>query len=94
MRDGMTASGAKRSSGNRRDPKIALNKHYALKGKSCRHRPGALMTPSAGSSLSLRHLRLRHDDLGEETFAAQRKETLFNIAQHRFHLVSEHRGGR
>ena len=50
------------------------------------------MTPSAGSSLLLRHLRLRHDDLGEETFAAQRKETLFNIAQHRFHLVSSTAG--
>jgi hypothetical protein len=85
--------GAKRHPANRRDPN-ALNKHYALTGKSCRHRPGALMTRSADSSLSLRHLRLRHDDLGEETFAAQRKETLFNIAQHRFYLVSEHGGRR
>ena len=45
-------------------------------------------------SLSLRHLRRRHDHLGEETMTAQRKETPFNIAQHRFRLVSEHCGGR
>ena len=45
-------------------------------------------------SLSLRHLRRRHHNLGHGAFAAQRKQALFNVAQHQFCLVSQHRGGR
>ena len=69
-----------------------------LKSFMAGDRADGLMTDiTAGDAmavLSLRHLRRGHHDLGHGAFAAQRKQALFNIAQHRFRLVSEHSGGR
>jgi hypothetical protein len=44
------------------------------------------------SSLSLHVLRRRHHDLGEVAVVAPGNETLLEIAQHRFGLVSEYIG--
>ena len=59
-------------SANRRGPKIAINDIRRPQINPADVKAQGPMTPSAGPSLSLRHLRRRHDDIGEEAFAAQR----------------------
>jgi hypothetical protein len=86
----MTAWGQSR----RLEDVSATSRHNAPSDKLCRRKAAGADDALSRSSLSLRQLRDRHHDLGEETFATQRKETPFDIAQHRLGLVSKHRGGR